>query len=53
MVTEQGARAADLLALIALVQRRVEEQFGVQLSLEVQPIGRQTTPTGDETTAPA
>lgn len=42
MVTEPGARAADLLALIALVRDRVREQSGVELVLEVQPIGRET-----------
>jgi UDP-N-acetylmuramate dehydrogenase len=42
MVTEPGARAADLLALIALVRERVRERFGVELVLEVQPIGCQT-----------
>jgi UDP-N-acetylmuramate dehydrogenase len=48
MVTDEGARADDLLALIALVQRHVEERFGVQLALEVQPIGRETAATGDK-----
>ncbi|HWE62879.1 MAG TPA: UDP-N-acetylmuramate dehydrogenase [Chloroflexota bacterium] len=43
MVTQEGARAGDLLALIALVQRHVQERFGVHLTLEVQPIGRETT----------
>ena len=42
MVTEPGATAADLLALIALVQERVLAGSGVVLSLEVQPIGRET-----------
>jgi UDP-N-acetylmuramate dehydrogenase len=42
MVTAPGARAADLLALIALVRERVRARFGVELVLEVQPIGRQT-----------
>ncbi len=40
MVTKEGASAADLLALIALVRERVQAEFGVTLSLEVQPIGR-------------
>jgi UDP-N-acetylmuramate dehydrogenase len=40
MVTKEGASAADLLALIALVGERVRAQFGVSLVLEVQPIGR-------------
>lgn len=53
MVTEEHARAEDVLALIALVQRRVEERFGVQLTLEVQPIGREATPTGGQTTTTA
>ena len=39
MVTNAGARAADLLALIALVRERVRIRFGVDLILEVQPIG--------------
>jgi UDP-N-acetylmuramate dehydrogenase len=41
MVTERGARAADLLALTALVRDRVRARFDVELVLEVQPIGRQ------------
>jgi UDP-N-acetylmuramate dehydrogenase len=40
MVTKEGARAADVLALIALVRERVHARFGVNLVLEVQPIGR-------------
>jgi UDP-N-acetylmuramate dehydrogenase len=40
MVTKEGASAADVLALIALVRERVHAQFGVDLVLEVQPIGR-------------
>lgn len=40
MVTKEGASAADVLALIALVRERVHAQFGVSLVLEVQPIGR-------------
>ncbi len=39
MVTKEGARAADVLALIALVRERVQARFGVTLILEVQPIG--------------
>ncbi|HVA89829.1 MAG TPA: UDP-N-acetylmuramate dehydrogenase [Chloroflexota bacterium] len=39
MVTKEGARAADVLALIALVRERVQARFGVSLVLEVQPIG--------------
>ena len=46
MVTEAVATAADVLALIALVQGRVRERFGVDLVLEVQPIGRETHETG-------
>jgi UDP-N-acetylmuramate dehydrogenase len=45
MVTEPGATARDLLALIAQVQGRVRAQYGIQLTLEVQPIGRETTAT--------
>jgi UDP-N-acetylmuramate dehydrogenase len=41
MVTERGARAADLLALTALVRDRVRDRFGVELDMEVLPIGRQ------------
>lgn len=42
MVTEPGATATHVLALIALVQERVQECFGIDLVLEVQPIGRET-----------
>lgn len=42
MVTDTTASAADLLALIAMVQDRVRTSFGVDLILEVQPIGRET-----------
>jgi len=34
-----GARAADVLALVALAQRRVQETAGVALELEIQVIG--------------
>lgn len=40
MVTDSTATASDLLALIAAVQERVRERYGVGLELEVQPIGR-------------
>lgn len=40
MVTKEGASAADVLALIALVRERVHARHGVDLVLEVQPIGR-------------
>ena len=41
MVTERGARAADLLALTASVRESVRARFGVELDMEVLPIGRQ------------
>jgi len=34
-----GATAVDVLALIELTQRRVREEMGVQLELEVQVVG--------------
>jgi len=39
-VNTGGATAADVGGLIALVQRVVEEKFGVQLETEVKLIGR-------------
>ena len=42
MVTEVGATAVDVLALIALVQGQVRECFDIDLVLEVQPVGRET-----------
>jgi UDP-N-acetylmuramate dehydrogenase len=39
-VNTGGATAADVSGLIALVQRVVEEKFGVQLETEVKLIGR-------------
>ncbi len=41
VVTRSGALAADIATLIELVRTRVREQFGVELVLEVQPIGRE------------
>jgi UDP-N-acetylmuramate dehydrogenase len=40
MVTVPGARASDLRSLIDSVRDRVRAAFGVELDLEVQPIGR-------------
>jgi UDP-N-acetylmuramate dehydrogenase len=40
VMTTAGASAADVLNLIELVHDRVHERFGVDLVLEVQPIGR-------------
>jgi UDP-N-acetylmuramate dehydrogenase len=40
VVTSPGGRAADVLALIALVRDRVRERWGVDLLLEVQTLGR-------------
>jgi UDP-N-acetylmuramate dehydrogenase len=40
MVTVPGARASDLLSLIDLVRDRVRANYGVELVLEVLPIGR-------------
>ncbi len=34
-----GARAADVLALTALIRQRVRERFGVELELEIIPVG--------------
>jgi UDP-N-acetylmuramate dehydrogenase len=34
-----GARAADVLALADLMRQRVREQFGVELELEIIPVG--------------
>jgi UDP-N-acetylmuramate dehydrogenase len=41
VVTGSGARAADVCRLIQAVRKRVHEQFGVELMLEVQPVGRE------------
>ncbi len=41
VVTGAGATAADVAKLIETVRRRVRERFGVELVLEVQPIGRE------------
>jgi UDP-N-acetylmuramate dehydrogenase len=38
-VAETGASAADLHALIELVQRRVDEAFGVHLEPELRLVG--------------
>jgi len=34
-----GARAADVLALTDLIRQRVQERFGVELELEIIPVG--------------
>lgn len=39
IVTQDGAQAADVAALIALARRTVRERFGVDLELEVEPRG--------------
>ena len=39
IVTEPGARAADVLALIRRVQRRAREELGIALRTEVQLVG--------------
>jgi UDP-N-acetylmuramate dehydrogenase len=41
VVTSAGASAEDVRRLIELVRLRVRERFGVELMLEVQPIGRE------------
>ncbi|MDB5057785.1 MAG: UDP-N-acetylenolpyruvoylglucosamine reductase [Chloroflexi bacterium] len=41
MVAAPGARASDLLSLIDVVRERVRAKYGVELDLEVLPIGRQ------------
>lgn len=38
-INRGGGRAADVMALVELVQRRVREQFNVELELEVIPVG--------------
>jgi UDP-N-acetylmuramate dehydrogenase len=40
MVTSEGACASDVFSLIELVRDRVRRRFGVELDLEVHPIGR-------------
>jgi UDP-N-acetylmuramate dehydrogenase len=40
VVTQPGASASDVCTLIELSRARVRERFGVELILEVQPIGR-------------
>ena len=39
-VTQPGATAADIVALIRLARRTVLERFGIQLELEIIPLGR-------------
>ncbi len=39
-VTQPGATAADIVALIRLARRTVLERFGIQLELEISPLGR-------------
>ena len=39
-VTQPGTTAADIVALIRLARRTVLEQFGIQLELEIIPLGR-------------
>ena len=39
-VTQPGATAADIVALIRLAHRTVLERFGIQLELEISPLGR-------------
>lgn len=41
IVTDPGARAADVLALIDLVRARVLAAYGVELELEVQVVGHE------------
>jgi UDP-N-acetylmuramate dehydrogenase len=38
-ICHAGTRAADILALIELVQHRVADQFGIELSLEIELLG--------------
>jgi len=38
-ICHAGARAADILALIRLAQRQVVDQFGIELSLEIELLG--------------
>jgi UDP-N-acetylmuramate dehydrogenase len=38
-ICHAGTRAADILALIQLVQQRVADQFGIELSLEIELLG--------------
>lgn len=40
IVAKEGARARDILALIGTILRKVAEQFGVELELEIQVWGR-------------
>ena len=40
-----GARAADVLALMAVMRQRVRERFGVELELEIVPTGSPESPT--------
>jgi UDP-N-acetylmuramate dehydrogenase len=39
LVNADGARAADLLALIEIVRAAVVKQFGITLELEVKVVG--------------
>ena len=39
IVNQDGARAADIEALIELAQRSVKEKFGIELECEVRIIG--------------
>jgi UDP-N-acetylmuramate dehydrogenase len=43
IVTEAGARASDVLALIQRIRERVENESGVLLDTEVKVIGRETS----------
>ncbi|HHJ07068.1 MAG TPA: UDP-N-acetylenolpyruvoylglucosamine reductase, partial [Anaerolineae bacterium] len=36
-----GARSDDVIALVELVRRRVQEQFGVKLELEIEIVGNE------------
>jgi UDP-N-acetylmuramate dehydrogenase len=40
VVTDEGATAADVFALIGIIQREVADRFGVELEMEVQVWGR-------------
>jgi UDP-N-acetylmuramate dehydrogenase len=39
IVTEEGATAADVLALVGVIRREVADRFGVELEMEVQAWG--------------
>ncbi len=45
-----GATAADVMALIELARQRVREQFGVELELEIELVGRWEATSSDEET---